>query len=269
MKKNSTLCIIYVSEASNTSNLDALKLSIGSCSLLHSFRDVTYNRTSFFLAGQYPDVRASALELCRAAFQLLVINSSFSILFIYCFSRSRIDFRSHRGTHPTLGTVDNICFSPLGGESLDIVSSQARDFGSHLFDLINVPVYFYGSASTADDADRQIQLKSIRRQFGYFGEKSQPQVVEPYIAVNLGPSWDRIALSKSSTGISCVGAVPYIQNFNMRFSKDAQRSSVIKVTAAVRIPNKVVAKSFAFESYCMNLYKTLIIRVLHVRYPAE
>ena len=85
MRKNSTLCIIYVSEASNTSNLDALKLSIaqkdnGNCSLLHSFRDVTYNRTSFFLAGNYPDVRASALELCRAAFQLLVIiNPSFSI----------------------------------------------------------------------------------------------------------------------------------------------------------------------------------------------
>eukprot|EP01035_Chromulina_nebulosa_P037056 gene37056-49998_t len=227
MRKNSTLCIIYVSEASNTSNLDALKLSIaqkakGNCSLLHSFRDVTYNRTSFFLAGNYTDVRASALELCRAAFQL-------------------IDFRSHRGTHPTLGTVDNICFSPLGGESLDIVSSQARDFGSHLFDLTNVPVYFYGSASTIDDADRQIQLKSIRRQFGYFGEKSQPQGVEPSITANLGPSWDKIALNKSSTGISCVGAVSYIQNFNMRFSKEAQRSSVIKVTAAVRIPNKVEA----------------------------
>ena len=94
MRKNSTLCIIYVSEASNTSNLDALKQSLqspkfggrgeGNSSLLHSFRDVTYNRTSFFLAGQYPDVRASALELCRAAFQLLVVSCHVSFFLDFC-----------------------------------------------------------------------------------------------------------------------------------------------------------------------------------------
>ena len=136
--------------------------------------------------------------------------------------------------------MDNICFSPLGDETLDIVSSQARDFGSHLFDLTSVPIYFYGSASTSGDADQQTQLKEIRRQFGYFGEKSQLPGAEPaIIAANLGPSWDRTALSMSSTGISCIGAVPYIQNFNMRYLKEAQRSLVIKVTAAIRVPKKV------------------------------
>jgi len=138
--------------------------------------------------------------------------------------------------------VDNICFSPLGEETLDIVSSQARDFGSHLFDLTSVPIYFYGSASASGDADRQIQLKEIRRQFGYFGEKSRlPGVESATIAANLGPTWSETALSMSSTGISCIGAVPYIQNFNMRFLKEAQRSLVIKVTAAIRVPNKVIA----------------------------
>jgi len=83
LKNTFTLCIIYVSEATNQSNLEALKQSIDQKSkfpdsnqrkawLLHSFRDITYNRTSFFLAGRYADVRVSALELCRTAFRVLV-----------------------------------------------------------------------------------------------------------------------------------------------------------------------------------------------------
>ena len=45
----------------------------------------------------------------------------------------------------------------------------------------------------------------------------------------------------ASKGVTMVGAVPYIQNFNMRFRPIDERSLVVKVTAVVREPGVVEA----------------------------
>ena len=66
MAKN-CLCVIYVSEALRSETLECLT-SIGGSTILHSFRDRIYNRTSFYLAG--PRMLDTALDLCSEAFKL-------------------------------------------------------------------------------------------------------------------------------------------------------------------------------------------------------
>ena len=39
---------------------------------------------------------------------------------------SSLDFRYHSGTHPTLGIIDNIVFSPIGEESIENTVGKYR-----------------------------------------------------------------------------------------------------------------------------------------------
>lgn len=144
--------------------------------------------------------------------------------------------------HPTLGSVDNICFSPLGDESLENVSVQAVDFSAKLNEFVGVPVFHYGGASvcsSGSDSSVPVQLKDIRRQLGYFEESSSIKLADT--VPTLQPTFGNFVRSavRDSKGVSCVGAVPYIQNLNICFGNDSPRSLVVKVTAAVRIPNVV------------------------------
>jgi len=84
-KQKFTLCIIYVSEAVREPVLDIISSTVqipcierstttsslrSRCFLLHSFRDIIYNRTSFYIAGDSAAVKESALSLCRKAFEM-------------------------------------------------------------------------------------------------------------------------------------------------------------------------------------------------------
>jgi hypothetical protein len=62
------VCIVYVSEGVREPVLQQLRSVINPAALLHSFRDITYNRTSYYLSG--PDMLTQALALCQKAFQL-------------------------------------------------------------------------------------------------------------------------------------------------------------------------------------------------------
>jgi glutamate formiminotransferase len=140
---------------------------------------------------------------------------------------AELDFRVHRGTHPTLGVIDNICFSPISGESLEDTAELARNFGLKLNEMSNIPIYFYGAAST-----ERITLKAIRKSLGYFNQIKEEELrpaIMPSVGVNSAASME--------TGISCVGAVPLIVNFNMRFRPEDKKNDVIQVTKAVRVPD--------------------------------
>ena len=71
-----SLCIVYISEAIKTPVLDILYSrfnnegsSVGYF-LLHSFKDVQYNRTSFYIAGITPSVVEAVRKFCADAFLL-------------------------------------------------------------------------------------------------------------------------------------------------------------------------------------------------------
>eukprot|EP01031_Cornospumella_fuschlensis_P026196 gene26196-31633_t len=203
------VCIVYVSEALSNLILDQLKATICT-NCIHSFSDSVYNRTSFYLAG--PNLVEKACLLCETAYEL-------------------IDFQKHTGTHPSLGVVDHVCFSPLGGlnnqdNPMPSVASLARSFGQAINDISGVPVYYYGHA-TADSR----RLKDVRRSLGYFGTPTAASGININRAA-LVP--DIGALPDPHKGIMCIGAVPLVVNCNMRFRPQDPRDMVLRVTQAVR-----------------------------------
>jgi len=222
--------VVYVSEGLRSMVLASLsKTASESGSLLaHSFVDVTYNRTSYYLVNRSgPELVASALTLCKAAYEL-------------------IDFGQHTGTHPSLGSVDHVCFSPLrsgqeredGGEeeeySLRRTGELSRQFSRELQNV--VPIYLYGAASIASPPNK---LKDIRRSLGYFDVPMLPipQLLSKMTSPLDGrmPDIEAAETVSAQRGVMCVGACPLVVNFNMRFRPGDAKKLVAQVSAAVRL----------------------------------
>jgi hypothetical protein len=242
------LCIVYVSEAARTDVISHLRTTAvtNGGKLAHSFADPVYGRTSYFLTGT--DLAGRALALCNEAFKL-------------------IDYRTTQGTHPALGSVDHVCFQPLGSQTtLADTAKVALDFSARLYDAHRVPVFNYGESSP-----EKTPLKDIRKQLGYFekssisaGLSSEERVARFVDRIREGcredsrvdeeagrgeegiegkradvvsplrPSFGTIHDLDATKGVTLVGAVPFVQNLNMRFRPQDPRPSVIKITAAVR-----------------------------------
>ena len=137
------VCIVYVSSA-KASVLHRLG-EVAGRRLVHSFKDVTYNRTSFYLLQSFPapptddSIAEDAWRICNEAI-------------------SQIDFSLHSGSHPTLGVVDHICFSPIGDMTLQEASIVANKFALQLNQIKKIPIYFYGALST-----NQRKLAELRK----------------------------------------------------------------------------------------------------------
>ncbi len=71
MNKSACLCIVYVSEALHSPTVEKLTEFLG-VKLLHSFRDETYNRTSFYFADRLEteELVVTAVDFCKLAFSL-------------------------------------------------------------------------------------------------------------------------------------------------------------------------------------------------------
>ena len=186
------LCIVYVS----TSNSSLLR--VASCQLsklVHTFTDVTYNRTSYFFIEKVSasdHLKKTILEFCAQAYET-------------------IDFSKHDGTHPTLGACDHICLSPLGDSTIENVLGTAKELAQDFRTKFGVPVHTYGALS-----EFQERLSHLRKKLGYFDGS------------NVSLEFDKCK------GITCMGVVPFVLNYNIRFSPNDTRDKVCKVTSYVR-----------------------------------
>lgn len=84
------LCIIYISEALNPyiiQQLTSLAAVEGKVALAHSFRDLAYNRTSFYLLSRGPEFIEPALNLCSYALDRYV-----GMLALNVFTMNSFDF---------------------------------------------------------------------------------------------------------------------------------------------------------------------------------
>lgn len=235
---NALVVIIYVSESRApfvNKIRETIALHSKSVCLAHSFVDEPYNRTSFFLLG--PGAASCALNICDNAFELL-------------------DYSEHKGLHPTLGCVDHISFSPLGNEStLNDVAEIANNFAKDLSRTHDVPIFMYGVASSEN-----MRLKEIRRKLGYFDKDVGKKCLEwtedcqPDYLLGKAKAIDPLK------GVSTIGTVPLVVNFNIRFRDEDDRKNIIKVTKAVRaistdVEALTLPYSNTFEVAC-NLLNT-------------
>lgn len=183
----------------------ALKASCGGV-LAHQFVDAVYGRTGFFLIGD--NLIDRSLSLCQEAFKL-------------------ISYDSIQGTHPCLGVVDHVCFSPIGDAELTDTAEIAKTFSERLYSLEKVPVYNYAAASI-----NGLALKDIRRELGYF---QQGSMMDNMRQSKQPPDFGDMSLDLNpSKGIMCVGAIKYLQNFNMRFRVNDSKKDVMQITKYVR-----------------------------------
>lgn len=198
------LMVVYASTSSSSivSRLLSTAATSGAPTTVcaHSFIDVPYERTSFYLISRNKSSLVStALKLCTEAHEL-------------------IDFSKFKGTHPTLGTVDHVCVSPLGGSSED-AAALGPELGSSLASAVpGVQVFYYGAA-----CPQQTSLRQIRKDLGYF-------------------------TSTPSVGVCCVGVVPMVVNFNIRFARGTQDKKLVsRITSALRVPDAVEALTLPWE----------------------
>lgn len=245
VSKGGYLCIVYVSEGVRSAVISRLQHIAATSSPLtlcaHSFVDEPYNRTSFYLLSRSRRALISAaLAVSRSAFEA-------------------VDFRLHRGTHPTLGAVDHVCFSPLGSGSvgdssgpIDQAAAAAlgRDFGRALHEQEAVSVYFYGAASAGAEQGAPRALKDVRRELGYFeqGGIAGAERADALWALmaNAAPDLGGGGAGEDASGfvrrgLTCVGVVPLVRNFNVRFGPGAAKPLVAQVTRHLREPGCVEA----------------------------
>jgi glutamate formiminotransferase len=232
---------VYVSEARDAALLRQLESlargSPGAC-LANLFVDEPYNRTNLTLVGRsMPQLAAAAVGLARAALAAL-------------------DLRQHAATHPRLGTVDHISCHPLpltagasaatagaAGQATPAEEQQAaaaalaqaiaRQLGAGPLAL---PVFTYGKAHP-----QQRPLDAVRRQLGYFqgaaagawqGGLQLPAgqadvgaaagAADPasqMLALPLAPCYGPGA-APARSGVCCVGAAPWVVNFNVLLLTD-------------------------------------------------
>ena len=137
-------CVPNFSEGCDEAKIDSiarvLKAS-GGIRLMDYGGDRDHNRSVFTFLGKPEDVLAAALA---AAGQALKV----------------IDMRRQTGVHPRLGAVDVVPFIPLGRTKMEDAVNLARLFGSRLYELFGVPVYFYGEAALVPGRK---ELADVRR----------------------------------------------------------------------------------------------------------
>lgn len=245
-RASTCLCIVYVSEGIRNAVINKLRdtaVSSTNVLLAHSYQDSTYNRTSFFLLSD-KSVYSHALKLCSEAYQM-------------------INFSDHSGTHPTLGVVDHVCFFPLGTSTLNEAREEARAFALTLSTTQNIPVFLYGAAS-----DTNIRLRELRKSLGYFTQTGGA-IHDPIMSIS--PDFG-VPVFDVKKGLTCVGAVDFVQNFNIRFAVEHEKRLVAQVTQYVR-EEKVEALTLqheegAFEVAC-NLLQPAVKSPAYVLSRAE
>jgi glutamate formiminotransferase len=138
-----------------------------------------------------------------------------------------IDLEQHSAQHPRLGVVDHISCHPLltdnknNNNNMASTVTAAETIAKRLGgDSLHLPVYLYGHAHP-----QQRQLVDIRKSFGYFRPntptditwKGAIQTPSPKYKVVQVPDYGPppTSTSRSKTGIVCIGAIPWLINFNV------------------------------------------------------
>jgi len=191
---------VYISEGRDAQIISALQEVASShrgATCVWTFKDAAYHRTGFTLASPKP------APLCAAVVALVGAA-------LKC-----IDLRTHVATHPRLGVVDHISCHPLASTStLATASETAHQIGRQVGRELNIPVLYYGAAHHSGR-----RLAEIRRAAGYF-KGSAGGVWEG--SVNKGeaplpPDCGPSTVSERS-GILCLGAAPWVVNYNIALS---------------------------------------------------
>lgn len=147
--------------------------------------DNYYNRLVVSFVGTRQSVLKAALYAARKAIKL-------------------IDMTKHKGQHPRIGAVDVVPFIPIKGTTMKDCIEIAKKFGETLAKELNVPVYLYAEAATAQERK---DLDWIRE--GEY-EKLAEMITKPDRKPDYGPSKPH-----PTAGATITGARKLMAGFNV------------------------------------------------------
>ena len=181
-------CVPNFSEGRRSDVIDAIAGRVQSTAgvhLLDRTSDADHNRSVLTFAGPAHAVTAAMESAAEEAI-------------------ARIDMNGHAGQHPRIGGVDVIPFVPLAGTTMDEAIELAREFGRHIAQRFELPVFLYARA--AQRSDREVLADIRRPQY----EGLRDLIGTPINAPDFGP-----ARLHPTAGAVAVGARPFLIAYNI------------------------------------------------------
>jgi glutamate formiminotransferase len=154
-------------------------------------------------------------------------------------------FRKHSATHPRLGIVDHVSVHPIGTCDMDQAKAAARAVGRRFGGELGVNTYMYGYATmnenvgantnnrnnsdndntttSGNGSNSRRELAEIRRKLGYFSANGEGETwvgaSDVYYRMQKWEEKPDFGTGEKSDveekGVCCVGAVPFVVNYNV------------------------------------------------------
>lgn len=190
-------CVPNFSEGRDPETIEAIAAAIREtpgCTLLDVDPGASTNRTVYTFVGDPSAIIEGALASARVA-------------------KGRIDMSKHTGEHPRFGAMDVCPFIPVSGVSMADCVEIAQEFGRRAAEELNVPLYLYEEAATAD---YRRKLPDVR-QGEYEGlpkKLADPKWKPDFGPVEFLPSW----------GATAIGARKFLIAYNVNILGTANQA---------------------------------------------
>ncbi|MGR3318798.1 MAG: glutamate formimidoyltransferase [Candidatus Anammoxibacter sp.] len=155
------------------------------CYLLDYRADKDHNRLVVSLIGSPAPIQEALLAAAKEAVAL-------------------IDMEYHEGSHPRIGAVDVIPFTPVRNISMKECVEIVHNFGQRYYEETKIPVYFYEDAALRPERK---QLEVIRK--GQF-ERLKSEITKPERHPDIGNPELHV-----SAGATIIGARKFLIAFNV------------------------------------------------------
>lgn len=151
------------------------------------------NRTVVTLVGNPESVIEAAFQAIKKASEL-------------------IDMRQHTGEHPRMGATDVCPLIPVSGISMEDTAEFARKLGKRVGEELNIPVYLYENAASAD---YRSNLAEIRKgEYEGIADKITTDKWKP----DFGP-----ARFNEQSGNTAIGAREFLVAYNINLNTTSTR----------------------------------------------
>ena len=175
---------------------------------MNIFSDLEYNRSVITITGLVEYIGISIVQACTKAF-------------------GTVDLKNQEGGHPRLGSVGLIPIHPLSSSvSLDECGLIANEIARKVAELTGgTSFFFFGSADT-----NKRGLVERRKDVGWYAGKKGLDYEKL--------KWDIGTKPSSRYGMTGIGAIPYMMNFNITIdSNDIELGRFIAKAVRASTPN--------------------------------
>ncbi|WVZ59728.1 hypothetical protein U9M48_009835 [Paspalum notatum var. saurae] len=217
-------CKLYISETRNALAVDTIERASKTDAqvvIVSQLGDYHYNRIRYTLVSYIAD-NTSTGEVIYSPIRkvlLAMIEAAFST----------IDLRSHSGTHPRMGVVDDLSFHPLGKATMEDAASLAKQVASDIGNGLQVPVFLYAAAHPTGKSAGAIRRGLAYYQPNHEGNQWSGSMLPDVLPVkpDVGPTH-----VSHERGATTVGVTPWIEGYNIPvLSKDV--ATVRRITRSV------------------------------------